>query len=509
MTTKSRELEAVLRDDLGAFIQKTVDQVVSDEEYSPNWHIDAIAHHLELCESGDIKRLIITLPPRHLKSICASVAFPAWLLGRNPESNVVCVSYTNELAEKHARDCRDVIEAPWYRKTFKGMRLSRRKNTQTEIVTTKKGSRYATSVGGTLTGRAGNYIIIDDPINPDRIMSEAERQDVNDWFQRVAYTRINNRRKGVIIVVMQRLHEDDLVGHVMDLDDWTVLNIPAIAEEETRYRVGRHEKDVYVRDKGELIDPERFDAEELERTKHALGTYDFAAQYQQNPIPVEGNMVKQQWFGSYTDLPPREAMDAVLLSWDTASDAGEMNDYSVCTVWGVVGERYYLIDVVRKKLAYPDLRNLAHRLVRQYKADIVLVERASSGTPLSQDLRRQLGIRVESLRPAGDKVVRFSAQSAVIEQGRVHLPAEATWLNTFKKELLGFPGTKHDDQVDSVEMFLRFVTGRRGGAIVSGRNRGRPRSRIPRPCSGRERGFSPRRHLDEMLHSPGNGPALF
>jgi len=508
MNSQARDLKAVLRGDFNAFIRKTFHHVDRSTPYRPNWHIEAIAHRLEQCATGEIKRLIITLPPRHLKSICASVAFPAWLLGRDPASNVVCVSYSNDLAAKHARDCRSVVEAPWYRDVFKGTRISRRKNTEVELVTTRNGGRYATSVEGTLTGRGGNVIIIDDPIKPDSVMSEAERQRVNEWFQRVVYTRLNDRSEGVIIIVMQRLHEDDLVGHVLDLDDWTVLNIPAIAEGRMDYRIGHRPGQIHTRAKGEPIDPRRESAEALADLKRMLGTYNFTAQYQQSPIPVEGNLVKHEWFRDYTTLPDRKNMDAVVLSWDTAAAKGELNDFSVCTVWGVLDQTYYLIDVVRRKLDYPDLRTLAFHLVRQYDADIVLIERAGTGIALAQELRKHIDARVRSLPARGDKEIRFAAQSAVIEQGRVFLPDTAPWLNEFKKELLGFPGTKHDDQVDSVELFLRFVTGR-GGSRFAGPRDGSGRPERARPQGRRSTRFNARRYLDELVRPRRKAPSLF
>lgn len=499
MSTQTRTLDAVLREDLSAFIAKTFNYLNPSADYVPNWHIDAIAHQLQRAASGEIDRLIITLPPRHLKSISASVAFPAWILGSDPSARVICVSYSNELAGKMARDCRSVIESRWYRDLYKGTRISRRKNTEKEIATTRHGGRLATSIEGTLTGRGGRFVIIDDPIKPDSAMSEAERQNVNEWFKRVVYTRLDDRSNSAIIIVMQRVHEDDLVGHVLDLDDWTVLDIPAVAEQQSEYRTGLRPLDVYTRQPGELIDPRRLDEAELARLKSMLGNFNFAAQYQQNPIPIEGNLVKQEWFRRYDMLPVREEMDAVVLSWDTATAAGELNDYSVCTVWGVVGQNYYLMDVVRKKLDYPDLRNLAFEMVQRHDADIVLVEDVTTGRSLLQDLRRGLHRRVIALPPRGDKVMRFSAQSAVIEQGRVFIPKDAHWLNEFTKELLGFPGTKHDDQVDSVEMFLRFADGRRGMAMTGSQRGPDGRPVRPRRESIRRRPFNARRYIRERI----------
>ena len=509
MSNERRRLQALLRNDFSTFIEKTFQHLQPGAEYHSNWHLRAIAHQLERCRNGEIDRLIITLPPRHLKSICASVAFPAWLLGQDPSCNVVCVSYSNELSAKIARDCRNVVESSWYKKLFKGTHISRRKNTEMEFETTKHGGRLATSVDGTLTGRGGRFLIIDDPIKPDGAMSETERQGVNDWFRRTAYTRLDDRKAGAIIIVMQRVHEDDLVGHVLDLDDWTVLNIPATAEERTEYRIGHDPADVYVREVGEVIDGHRQNAEELARLKRMLGTFNFSAQYQQNPIPVDGNLVKRDWFQTYAELPPRDVMDAVVLSWDTASAAGEMNDYSVCTVWAVVGPHYYLIDVVRRKLDYPDLRTLAFQMVRRYDADLVLVERAGTGTALAQELRRAFDIRVRSLAPKGDKEIRFATQSHIIEQGRVFLPEDAPWLNTFIKELLGFPGTRHDDQVDSVELFLRIVNGRRGVPGTRARDRDEQGSTTVRPRSGRRTSFNARRYVYEKARESSNPVALF
>jgi hypothetical protein len=285
------ETPGPLRTDLNAFTEKVFYEINPGTRFYENWHLETIAWHLQKCAEGKIKRLIITVPPRHLKSIYASVAFPALLLGQDPTRNVICVSYSNELSEKHARDFRMVVDSKWYRDLFKAMRISRRKDAALEVVTTKNGGRYATSVEGTLTGRGGDVIIIDDPIKPDKSMSEAERRTVNEWYPRTVSTRLN---------VMQRLHEDDLVGHVLGLEDWEVVNIPAIANEEMKYRTGDAWDDVYVRQAGELIDSRRMDEAAVDRAKRVLGTYNFSAQYQQNPQPIEGNLVKREWFGSST-----------------------------------------------------------------------------------------------------------------------------------------------------------------------------------------------------------------
>ena len=178
--------------------------------------IDAFTWHLAQCLDGNIRRRLITVPPRHLKSICASVAFPAWALGHDPSLRIIAASYSTELARKHALDCRAVLESSWYKDVFPGTRLHRDKNTELEFMTSRRGFRLATSIGGTLTGRGGNLIIIDDPMKPADAQSETRRRTVAQWFDSTLYSRLDNKADDRIVLIMQRLHMDDLVGHVLE-----------------------------------------------------------------------------------------------------------------------------------------------------------------------------------------------------------------------------------------------------------------------------------------------------
>ena len=226
-----RLLTAILRTDLSSFIQRAFRTVSPGDRYLHNWHIDAIAWALQQCFEGKIRRLIITLPPRSLKSIAVSVAFPAYVLGREPRQKIVCVSYSQELADKHARDCRAVIGAPWYRVIFPRTRIDREKNTPAEFMTTWRGFRLATSVSGTLVGRGGNIHILDDVLKPDEALSEVLRTRVIEWYRSTLATRPDDKTRDVIIVIQQRVHEEDLVGVLLEQEGWTHLNLPAIAEE--------------------------------------------------------------------------------------------------------------------------------------------------------------------------------------------------------------------------------------------------------------------------------------
>jgi predicted phage terminase large subunit-like protein len=450
--------QALLRQDLASFIAKCFGYVSPAQTFVRNWHIDALAWHLEQCRQGRIRRLIITLPPRHLKSISASVAFPAFVLGHDPTTRIVCVSYAAELAGKLARDCRAIMASSWYRQLFPGTRLSREKNSELDFVTTQRGYRLSTSVGGVLTGRGGNLIILDDPMKPDEAMSETRRRNVCDWFDNTLYSRLDDKRSDVIILIMQRLHMDDLVGHVLAKDDsWVHLNLPAIAEIDEEVRIG---DDVWhFRRVGDLLQPVREPRDVIEDMRRSLGSYHFAAQYQQAPIPPEGELLKWSWFRAYDVEPVREPGDEIVQSWDTASKAGELNDYSVCTTWLVRGETYYLLDVHRAKLHYPDLKRAVAMLARQFGASAVIMEDKASGTALIQDLAADpaMSVRPIAVEPEGDKVTRASAQSMVIEAGRVFLPRSAAWLSDLRNEILQFPNGRHDDQVDSITQFLHWI----------------------------------------------------
>src|SRR6516162_3802122 len=230
------EYDAILRSDLGYFAERCFSELNPQVPFLPNWHIEVIAAKLMAVREGKIRRLIINLPPRHLKSLLASIAFPAWCLGHDPSAQILCVSYAQDLADKHARDCRAIMMSGWYRRIFP-TRLSPHRHAVQEFITTRQGYRLATSTGGVLTGRGADFILIDDPLKPEDALSKALRQACNEWFVHTLYSRLNDKRSGAIVIIMQRLHEDDLVGHVLGQEPWEVVSFPAIAEADEVHRI--------------------------------------------------------------------------------------------------------------------------------------------------------------------------------------------------------------------------------------------------------------------------------
>jgi predicted phage terminase large subunit-like protein len=457
-------LGSIMRTDFGAFVQKVFGTVAPGYVFSPNWHIDAICHELSKAMSGETKRLIISIPPRHLKSICTSVALPAWALGLDPTRRIICVSYGQDLAVKHGNDCRTVLNADWYRSLFPGTKIDPAKNTEIEVMTTQRGFRLSTSVSGVLTGRGGNLIIIDDPLKPEDAMSDTVRKRVIDWCGTTLFSRLDDKEHGAIVLVMQRLHVDDLAGHFLQQGGWKHLSLPAIAETDERIEIspGRY----HSRRTGELLHAARESQASLDSMKIAMGSATFSAQYQQAPVPAGGNMIRWDWFGWY-EPNLRIQFENIVISWDTAMKATQLSDYSVGTVWGVVVDYYFLLDLVRVRLEYPALKRKVVEVYRQWPSATMLIEDAGSGTGLIQDLR-ELKIPTIAIRPQGDKVMRMSAQSAKIEAGAVQLPRNAPYLDDLRSEVLAFPYGSHNDQVDSISQALHWMSQPRSSVTAVG-----------------------------------------
>lgn len=343
------------RQHLSVFLDRTFREVSPADRVEISWYLEAIAHHLELCAERKIRRLIINIPPRHGKSISASVAFVAWLLGRDPTERIVAVSYAADLALKFARDTKRVMESDWYAKVFPKTRLGGRAATH-DFETTKRGSRYTTSIDGTLTGLGGNIFVIDDPNQASDERSAAGRQKVIDWYRGTLVSRANNARRSVIIVVQQRVHVEDLSGYLLENepDNWVHLNLPAIATQDERIAIGPNRW--HPRLVGDLLDPIREDKTTLEQRRRTMTSQTFSAQFQQDPVPDDGEIVKWSWFRRYGPELAFEEGDRYVQSWDTASKAGELNDFSVCTTWLIKGRDYYLVDVWRGRVTFPELK---------------------------------------------------------------------------------------------------------------------------------------------------------
>lgn len=456
--TTQAEINALLRTDFTSFITRVFYELNPGSEYSHNWHVDLMAAKLNAVRLGQCKRLIINIPPRYMKSICASVALPAFMLGHDPNLRIICVSYGQDLADKLALDCRNITTTDWYQRAFPETRISKHKSAASDFTTTKQGGRFATSVGGVLTGRGAEVIIIDDPLKPDEAFSDVNRQKANDWIENTLYSRLNSKEKGAIVIIMQRLHMDDVTGNVQEKEYWDVVSLPAIAEKNEIFTFDTaFGPEEVTRKVGEALHPERESLETLAKIKQTVGEYNFAGQYQQSPVPAGGGMIKTAWiqYLPFNEFP--QQFTSITQSWDTASKVSELADYSVCTTWGIKDKKIYLISVWRKRVDYPDLKRAALQLYQQYKPSKILIEDKSSGTALLQDLKQDGIFQVKAYKPEGDKALRLHQRAIMFESGQIFLPTQAPWLNDYVHELTSFPTCKHDDQVDSTTQALASI----------------------------------------------------
>ncbi len=442
MSNNKEILNAALRSDFYTFIQKAFKEIDDSQKFKSNWHLELICDKLEQCYRGDIKRLIINIPPRNLKSHCASICLPAFILGHNPNARIICVSYSQDLADKLSRKTKKLMESDFYKNVFK-TRLGD-KQTEGEFETTKNGFRYATSVMGSLTGIGGNYIIIDDPMKADDASSETIRNSVNQWYSNTLASRLDAPKEGVIILVMQRLHMDDLTGYLIKQGGWELLSLPAIAENDENFILS--DDRVVGRKAGEALNPEHEPLEILERKKKLDdGAYNFSAQYQQRPIPETGNVLDFELFQYYDDLP---SSGRIVQSWDIALKDGVKNDYSVCITSLFDGEKYFILDVFREKLDFPYLIDKIQELKQAFHASDIIIEESSVTLHLLQHLEKQ-GLFVIKYRPVGSKIIRANNASLPLRAGKIFLKRDASWLECFKTEIISFPTGRHDDQVDA------------------------------------------------------------
>ena len=458
--TDREAFDALLRHRLAAFTRKTFATVDPGAEYRHNWHIDLIAEYLEACARREIKRLVINIPPRYMKSISVTVAWPAWLLGHNPAERILSASYAEVLSLKHSMDCRLTMQSDWYRRIFPGTQITGDQNEKRKFVTTARGHRFATSVGASAIGEGGRFLIVDDPLNAQQAVSDTQRKTANTWFDQSFSTRLDDKQNGVIVVVMQRLHAEDLSAHLLAKGGWEHLCIPGVAETKTVIDFGRVK---VVREEGDVLHPERESREAIERQKTEMGSYAFAGQYQQRPAPAEGGIFKSHWFRRY-DAPQPE-YDRVVQSWDTAIKAAELNDPSVCLTFGVRKDGFDLLQADVRRLEYPALKVLVQKQAGDWGPDAILIEDKASGQQLLQDLKRETTLPQIGITPEKDKITRASAVSALVEAGKLSLPTRAAWLTDFEMEMLTFPNAPHDDQVDALSQFLGWMRARSHAAV--------------------------------------------
>jgi predicted phage terminase large subunit-like protein len=429
-----------------------------------------IACVLEAAEAGGERRVIFNMPPRHMKSVLISILFPAWVLGRDPTAKFICVSYGDDLAHEHSVLTRKVMMSSVYRRIFPKTLLD--KKAQDHIRTTKGGQRYATAVASDITGFGADYIIFDDPLEPLDAASESAKQRVRDFFGSSVMTRLNDHRRGRILIVMHRLAPDDLCGTLEATGDYMVVKLRLIAEASEEF-YDADDRLIYSREPGDILNSSRYPRDMVERLKASLPAHVFDGQYQQRPSAGGSGMLSLDKFRRYDHSAPPK-FDSLIHSWDIGATVS--GNPTVCTSWGLCreGERnvVYLLEVARVRLEVPDVRAAIIARDRQDKPDLIILDERGVDLGVLQDLqhkgfrhaygasKRNDKIQREdgpALMPGDRKIDRFGRAPIAIGDGRVLLPKAAPWLEKFLYEVGAFPNAPEDDQVDSMTQLVAHL----------------------------------------------------
>jgi predicted phage terminase large subunit-like protein len=430
------------------------------------YYVDLIAEYLTAVTEGQITRLIINMPPRKGKSNLAAILWPAWEWTVKPSRRVIASSYSQRLSIKHSLGRRRVINSRWYQDKWGKMVVLRDdQNQKMEFENTARGIMAASSVGGTVTGTGGDVLIVDDLLNPKRAESELFRESSHDFFDRTLSTRLDDKTRGAIVVVEQRLHKDDITGHILKEQPgvFTHLVLPAVAEKKTIIDFPISKRKI-TREVGDILSAKQETVDEISKQKKAMGTRAYMAQYQQNPSSEEGAFFKRGWWQFYKLDPIKmaESMDEIIQSWDMSFKGSDGSDFVVGAVWGRKGAQFFVLDVIRDRMDFPTTTDAVKAVTGKWpRAFKKIIEDKANGPATIAALRREVSGLV-AYSPKGSKVERAAAAAPHVESGNVFLPEGKPWVADFIEEHASFTGKDgdSDDQVDTTSQALDHFNNR-------------------------------------------------
>ena len=451
------------------FVSLMAPTLVSD--WKMGRHIEVISKKLQQLESGEIKRLMVFLPPRSSKSVICSKLFPAWYIGRNPTHEILTVSHSDQLSSDFGRSVRDIVNDETFQDIFKGVQLRSDVRAAGKWKTTHNGTYYAAGVRSQIAGRGAHIAILDDVMSEEDSFSEAGRRYVKEWYPSGLRTRI--MPNGSILIINTRYHYDDLCGWLLKQEEnvgdyavtpWDVVRIPAWLDEPSskllKLPIGSSYFPEWKPNNILKIDEAEIKASNGARYWNAL--------YMQDPTPDEGGIIKKQWIQWWEEEAPPPC-EFIIQTFDTAFSTSRTADYSVIQTWGIFhqydvdeyGNESYqpsliLLGNIKGRFEYPELRRIAQKLYYEYKPDVCMIEKKASGQSLIQDLRKS-GVPILEYLPDKDKVARVHAATPMLESGRVWIPLKKKWSEDLLEELLRFPHAAHDDQVDAMTMAIHYM----------------------------------------------------
>ena len=442
-----------------------------------NWHLDLICEYLTLIRDGrfkdvcgDREGIIFNVPPRTMKSLLITVFFPIWVWTTDPSRRFMFVSYSEKLSTQHSIFRRSIIESEWYQKEWgKVFTLSRDQNVKSHYGNSSRGVMFSTGMQATATGMGGDVLIFDDPLNPEQAISQVEREAVNLRFDTTFRSRINDPATGVKIIIMQRLHELDLTGHVLARESsrWEHVSLPAIAPKDQDWKFpsaeSRNQK------AGELLWSARLPQSFLDSQRVGMGSWAFNGQYQQTPAPLDGGIIKRQWVRFYRQMP--EKFEFMVQSWDCTFSGGQENDFVAGQVWARSGGKYFMLPYrTYDRLDFgPTMAAIKACHAKYPQAHAVLIEDKANGPAIISELQKEIA-GVVAVNPEGGKLARAQATAPLWESGSIELPDPqifgCNWIEDYLHNICTFPKAAHDDDVDATSQALIYMRSRLGGGIV-------------------------------------------
>ena len=444
-----------------------------------NWHLDLICDYLTLIRDNKFRKLhpelegiIFNVPPRTMKSLLISVFFPIWAWITKPSLRFMFVSYSEKLSTQHSILRRSLIESEWYKKDWGSQfSISRDQNVKSHYENSSRGAMFSTGMQSTATGMGGDILIFDDPLNPEQAISQVEREAVNLRFDTTFRSRINDPATGVKIIIMQRLHELDLTGHVLARESsrWKHVSLPAIAEKDEEPRQLSDGTHLDARKAGDLLWASRLPQSFLDSQRVGMGSWAFNGQYQQRPAPLDGGIIKRQWVRFYRQLP--EKFEFMVQSWDCTFSGGHDNDFVAGQVWARSSGKYFMLPYrTYERLDFgPTMAAIKSCHAKFPQAHAVLIEDKANGPAIISELQKEIP-GVVAVNPEGGKLARAQATAPLWEAGSIELPDPQvfgiTWMEDYLHNMCAFPKAAHDDDVDATSQALIYMRSRLGGGIV-------------------------------------------
>ena len=465
--------QAIATMNLESFVKAAWHILEPVAELQWNWHLEMICEYLTLIQQNQFKSkcgecpegIIFNVPPRTMKSLLITVFFPAWAWTVDPSRRFMFASYSEKLSTQHSVYRRVVMESDWYRKRWgKVFSFSKDQNLKHHYENSARGSMFSTGMQATATGMGGDILIFDDPLNPEQALSQAEREAVNLRFDSTFRSRINDPNTGLKIIIMQRLHETDLTGHIIakEAGRWMHISLPAIAEkdEEWTFPISR---DVKRRNPGDLLWPARLPQSFLDSQKIGMGSWAFAGQYQQNPAPLDGGIIKRAWVRFYRELPVH--LDFAVQSWDCTFTGGDRSDFVAGQVWGRLGSKYYMLPYrMYERLDFAPTKTAIKSCSALFPyVNAVLIEDKANGPAIVSELQKEVP-GVIPVSPDGGKMSRAQAMAPLWEAGSVELPDpqvfDVPWIEAYIHNICAFPKAAHDDDMDATSQALIYMRNR-------------------------------------------------